>query len=67
LRERAYLENTEVDGRIILRWLLSKWDEEAWSGLVWLGTRTSAGVSECANEASGSIKFGKFLYQLKSC
>jgi len=26
----------DVDGRIILRWILRKWDEEVWTGSSWL-------------------------------
>jgi len=34
LRERDYLEDTGVDGRIILRWIFSKWDVEALTGFI---------------------------------
>jgi hypothetical protein len=29
------LEETGVDGRIILKWIFMKWDG-AWTGLIWL-------------------------------
>jgi hypothetical protein len=32
LREREHLEGLSVDGRIILKCILSKWDELAWIG-----------------------------------
>jgi hypothetical protein len=35
LRERDHLEDLGVDGRI-LKWIVQKWDEELWSGLIWL-------------------------------
>jgi len=35
LRERAHLEDPDIDGRIILTWISRKWDG-AWTGLIWL-------------------------------
>jgi len=32
-----------VDGRIILKRTLKKWDGEAWTGLIWLRIRTGGG------------------------
>ena len=32
LRERLYLEDPGVDGRIILRWIFRKWDR----GMYWI-------------------------------
>jgi hypothetical protein len=36
LREMDHLEDTEVDGRIILIWICRKWDVGAWSRSSWL-------------------------------
>jgi len=30
------LEDPAIDGKIILRWILRKWDVEAWTVLRWL-------------------------------
>ena len=42
LRERDHLEDSGVDGRIILRWIFMKWEEREWTGLTWL--RIGTGV-----------------------
>jgi hypothetical protein len=35
---------TQVDGRIILKWIFKKWDEGAWTGLIWLRKGTGGGL-----------------------
>jgi hypothetical protein len=44
----------------ILKWILKKWDEEAWTALIWL-RRQVADSCECGNEPLGFTKFGEFL------
>jgi hypothetical protein len=43
LRERDHLEKAGVDGRIILRWILSEQDVGSWTGLIWLRRGTGGG------------------------
>jgi hypothetical protein len=42
VREGDHLEDTDVDGRIILRWILRKWNVETWTGSIWLRIGTTA-------------------------
>jgi hypothetical protein len=45
LRERGHLEDTGIDGKIILEWIFIKWDEGMdWTGLIWLRTGTGGGL-----------------------
>jgi hypothetical protein len=37
------LEDLGVDGRITLKLIFKKWNEEAWIGLIWLRIGTGAG------------------------
>ena len=36
LREGDHVEDPDVDGRIILRWIFGKWNVGAWTGSIWL-------------------------------
>ena len=61
LRERCHLEDVGVYGTIILKWILNKWSEEAWTGLIGLRAGTGDRRCSCGNEHSGFIKCGEFL------
>jgi len=43
LRERDHLDDPDVDGRIILRWIFRKWDVGAWTGSMWIRIGTDGG------------------------
>ena len=50
-----------IDGRIILRWILRKWDVRAWTGSTRFREGQVSGHCECGNEPLGSVKCGEFL------
>jgi len=62
LLEGDYLGNLGIDGRIILKWIFKKSDEESWTGMLWYGWEQVPGACECGNEPSGFIKWGEFLW-----
>jgi hypothetical protein len=42
MKERAHSEDTGIDGKIILKYFLNKWDERNWTILAWLKIETSS-------------------------
>jgi hypothetical protein len=44
VREREYLEDVDVGGRIILKWIFIKYCGKAPTGLIWLRIRKSGGI-----------------------
>jgi len=34
VRERDHLKDSDVDGRIMLRWIFMRWDVGVWTGLI---------------------------------
>jgi len=65
LRERDHLEDSGLDGTIMLRWIFRKWDVGVWIGLNWLRIGQVAGTCECGNGPSVFIKCGKLLTSRK--
>jgi hypothetical protein len=41
---RDHSEDPSLDGRIILKYIFKKWDEVAWTGLIWLRIDTGGGL-----------------------
>ena len=46
LRERDHFEETGLGEIIILRSILRKWEEGAWTGLIWLRLGNGGGLFE---------------------
>ena len=66
LRERDHLDGADIDGSIILKWIVWQSDRGAWTGLIWLIIGQVRGSCECGNEPSGSIQCREFLDQLRT-
>ena len=62
--ESDHFEDLGIDGRIILKCILRKWDGV--ERIVQTKVQV-AGCFERAAENSDSIKFGEFLYDLRTC
>ena len=66
LRKGDHLENPDVNDRLILKWILDKWDEGHELDRSGSGQGQVAGSCECGNEPSGSIKCGEFVDWLRT-
>ena len=37
------MKDPDVEGRVLLKWMLEKWDGGAWTGSIWLRIETGNG------------------------
>jgi hypothetical protein len=44
LKGRDNLEDLGIDGRILLEWILGKWNRKVLVGFIWMRLRTSGGL-----------------------
>jgi len=58
---RYAIGDLDTDARMILKCLLSNWFKKMRTGLMWLGTETSAAILKYSNEVPGSIKSREFV------
>jgi hypothetical protein len=57
------LKDQALNGRIILKWILQKWNERKWSGMIRICTgKVFCPLFGIGNEYLLGIKCGKFLY-----
>jgi len=60
IREREHLVDLDVDGKIIVTWILKMCDGTG-PGLIWLRTGQVPGSFEHGHKISGFVKSGNFL------
>jgi hypothetical protein len=58
VKERDHSEDQGVDGRITLKWTLSKTGRGVWTGVIWFSMRTGGGLLSTRkhDKPSGFIK-----------
>jgi hypothetical protein len=61
LKERDNLEESDLNWRILLKWILKTRHGEESTGLIWLRIRTGGGFYISGNKIFGSSKFGEIL------
>jgi hypothetical protein len=61
VKGRNHSDDIDVDGRIILEWILEKEVDELYTECIWLRIETSGGFFEKTNKASGNVKGWKFV------
>jgi hypothetical protein len=44
MKVRDHKEVLDVDGKMVLKWMLAKDGGRLWTGFIWLRTRTSDGL-----------------------
>jgi hypothetical protein len=44
LSETDHLEDSGVDGRVMVRWIYGNWDASVWTGSSWLRIGTGGGL-----------------------
>jgi hypothetical protein len=60
------LEDPDIDGRVIFKWIFRKWDVGHGLDQAGSGWGQVAGRCECGSEVSGSIQCREFLDWLRT-
>jgi hypothetical protein len=66
MKNRDNKEDFEVDGGIILNWMLEKKDWRMWTGFIWLRIDINVGCCDHGNEPSGYVKYWEYRMRLRN-
>jgi hypothetical protein len=69
LSKRHHFQDTGLDGRVVITWMLKKWDGGSWTGLIWLRKGTGSALLNAVMYVyvpSSFIKCGTFIKQMRT-
>jgi hypothetical protein len=59
--ERSLLEDPDICDRVLLKWMLKKWDVTLWAGFIWLRIGSNDAIFWHDIAPSGSVRCRVFL------
>lgn len=60
LTRKQYIVDIGVEKRIVLKWILERWNKRVSTGFMWMRIGKLEGFCEHGNEYAGSMQFWEF-------